>query len=326
VAFFPATLRSQKTPAVGESRTESGARSAHKTGMLRLLIVFSLVAGACCAFSDVMPLTAKEISLMLRSGYSSEAVLRELSTRHFAELFDPTIQKELVRAGANQALIDALQSGTYQLSAPEIAAAKEKLAAQEEQASMAAEEQAASDPSGLGQSTPGPANSSQAPLPSDTIYRLLKDDLVYLQEGSLTHFDDEALEHKKLFLFFFSAFWSTPGRKFTPQLVEYYNRVVQEHPDFEVVFFSVDRSQFAMETYMTQSRMPWPAVEYDKIATKGPATKLVHGVPCLMLVDASGNVLFNSYGGEKDLGVEKALAETDKALARGGSDGVAQGH
>jgi nucleoredoxin len=147
-----------------------------------------------------------------------------------------------------------------------------------------------------------------------------------LHEGSMTHFDDEALEKKKLFLFFFSALWSAPGRRFTPQLIEYYNRVVQEHPEFEVVFFSADRSQFGMETYMTQSSMPWPAVAYDKLASKKPATKLVHGLPCLMLVDASGNVLFNSYGGAKDLGAGKALAEADKILAGGQSGGVVRGH
>ena len=74
---------------------------------------------------------------MLRSGYSSEAVLRELSTRHFADVFEPTIEKQLVQAGANQSLIDALRSGTYQLSDSEITATREKLAAQEERASLA---------------------------------------------------------------------------------------------------------------------------------------------------------------------------------------------
>ena len=36
------------------------------------------------AVGGVLPLSAKEVGLMLRSGYSSEAVQEELSARHFA--------------------------------------------------------------------------------------------------------------------------------------------------------------------------------------------------------------------------------------------------
>src|ERR1700680_1320192 len=188
-----------------------------------LLVTFLLGASACRAICGPRPLTAREIGLMLRSGYSSEAVIRELSSRHFADSFDSTVEKQLVQSGANQSLIDALRSGAYQLSPSEIAAAKEKLAAQEERASLAAANSPASDTPALSKSPPGPTNPSPAPLPPDAIYRLLKDDLVCWHQGSLAHFNDEVLEHKKFFLFFFSASWSAPGRQFTSQLVEYYN-------------------------------------------------------------------------------------------------------
>src|ERR1700730_16202258 len=93
-----------------------------------LLVTFLLGASACRAICGPMPLTAKEIGLMLRSGYSSEAVMRELSARHFGDSFDSTVEKQLVQLGANQSLIEALRSGAYQLSPSEMAAAKEKLA------------------------------------------------------------------------------------------------------------------------------------------------------------------------------------------------------
>jgi hypothetical protein len=292
--------------------------------MLSLLINFFLVASVCHAFSGLVPLTAKDVSLMMRSGYSSADVLRELSARHFADTVDSATEKQLVQAGANQSLIDALRTGAYQASPAEIAAAKQKLVTQEEQASLAAEDSSVSEAPALNKSLPKPTSPSPAPLPSDAIYRILKDDLVDRRQGSLTHFDDEVLEHKKFFVFFFSAIWSVPGRKFTPQLVDYYNRVAPQHPEFEVIFFSADRSQFGMETYMAQSNMPWPAVAYDKLASKGLlATKFVHGLPCLILLNASGKILFNSYGGETDLGPEKALAELDKILARGDDTAVA---
>lgn len=277
--------------------------------MRLLLVIFLLLASVCRAICGPMPLTAKEIGLMLRSGYSSNAVLRELSARHFADSFDSTVEKQLVQAGADQSLIDALRSGAYQLSPSEMAAAKEKLT-QEEQRDIPAAEQSR-EPGPPPQSTPAPATVG---APGAT-YRLLKGDLVYWHQGTMSHFDDEALENKKLYLFFFSANWSPQGRKFTPQLVEYYNRVAPEHPEFEVVFFSVDRSPFGMETYMGQANMPWPAVDFVKLGSKAAIqNNFVRGIPCLILVDGSGKVLSNSYGTETNRGPETVLADLDKIL------------
>src|SRR5438105_1475107 len=111
-----------------------------------LLVTFLLVASVCCAICGPMPLTAKEIGLMLRSGYSSEAVMRELSARHFADSFDSTVEKQLVQSGANQSLIDALRRGTYNLSSSEMAATKEKLADKEQRKVLAAEPSGAKPP------------------------------------------------------------------------------------------------------------------------------------------------------------------------------------
>jgi Thioredoxin-like len=290
-----------------------------------LLVIFLLVASVCRAICGPMPLTAKEIGLMLRSGYSSEAVMRELSARHFADSFDSTVEKQLVQSGADKSLIDALRSGAYRLSPSEIAAAKEKLAEEEHRGVLAAEQSRESGPPQ--DSAPAPARPAGPPavgVPGAT-YQLLKGDLVYWHQGTLSHFDDEALENKKLYLFFFSANWSPQGRKFTPQLVEYYNRVAPQHPEFEVIFFSADRSPFGMETYMGQANMPWPAVDYEKLGSKAAIqNNFVRGLPCLVLVDGSGKVLSNSYGTEKNLGPETVLADLDKILNGKSESAVAQ--
>lgn len=282
------------------------------------LVIFLLLASVCGAICGPMPLTAKEIGLMLRSGYSSDAVLRELSARHFADSFDSTVEKQLVQSGANQSLIDALRSGAYQLSPSEMAAAKEKLAEEEQRDIPAAEQSRESGPPP--QSTPVPATVG---APGAT-YRLLKGDLVYWHQGTLRHFDDEALETKKLYLLFFSANWSPQGRKFTPQLLEYYNRVAPEHPEFEVIFFSADRSPFGMETYMGQANMPWPAVDYEKLGSKAAIqNNFVRGIPCLILVDGNGRILSNSYGTETNRGPETVLADLDKILKSQSESAVA---
>ena len=285
-----------------------------------LLTVF-LVAVVRCALSSVMPLSAKEIGLMLRSGYSSETILRELSARRFGDQFDSEIEKQLTRAGANSTLIEALRSGAYALPSSEIAAAKAKLARQEGNAAKTLE-----NPNGAGRLTESQSGTdpSSATEVSHAIYLHLKDDLVYLHQGSVTHFDDEALEHKKLYLLFFSANWSAAGRKFTSLLVDYYNRVAPQHPEFEVIFFSADRSQFGMETYMAQSNMPWPAVAYDKRTGKAGAIQnnLVREVPCLVLADATGKILSYSHGGENAVGPEKVLADLDEIFTRGSESAV----
>ena len=77
---------------------------------MRILLAAVLVF-QCTRFVFAEPLTVKEISLMLRSGYSSETVLRILSDRHFAGNLNPAAEKELTNVNASPALLDALKSG-----------------------------------------------------------------------------------------------------------------------------------------------------------------------------------------------------------------------
>jgi Thioredoxin-like len=284
--------------------------------MPRLLVILLLLASAHLAFCYTMPLSAKDVSLMLRSGYSNEAVLRELSVRHFVGALDPATEKQLTQVGASESLIDALRSERYQASPSEIAAAQEKFMAEKQSATPAIQQPRDPKTKSLGDERPKTQAQGGAP---GTTYRLVKGDLVYWHEETVTSFDDEVLENKRLYLFFFSAFGSPQGRKFTPQLIDYYNRVAPAHPEFEVVFFSLDRSQFAMETYLSQTRMPWPAVAYDKLSQKEEIIKnLVRGIPCLVLLNANGEVLSTNGGGPTDPGPDKVLADLDKILARNG--------
>jgi hypothetical protein len=291
-----------------------------------LLILF-LFASAAGVLGGTTPLTAKEIALMLRGGYSNETMLRELSSRHYADAFDSTIEKQLTQAGANAALIEALRSGAYQLSPSEIAAAREKLTARPAKASEASLPPKQITPVKQDTNSTARTKAPETAPPADGVYRLLKGDLVYCHQGAIVHLDDEAIEHKKLYLFLFSSNGSKPGRKLTAQLIEYYNRIAPQHPEFEVIFFSADRSQFGMETCMTQSSMPWPAVAYEKLASKAGLIQkdLVREIPCLVLADASGRVLSHSGTGEKDSTPEKVLADLDRIFARG-SDALAQTH
>jgi len=268
------------------------------------LIVLGLALFACDSIASAIPLTVGEVSLMLRSGYSSDAVMHELATRKFAGTLDSASETELVRAGAQESLISALRSSVNQLSPAELAAWEQR---KQSLHSAEAPQPVANAP----RVRPGPAGQSQV---RGSIYDCFKDDLVYWHEGSLVPFDDEGLQSKKLYLLFFSAIWSKEGRHFTTQLVDYYNRVGPQHPEFEVIFFSLDRSQFAMQNYVSQTNMPWPAVAYDKSDGKsGPIRqRLARPMARLVLIDATGNVLSDS--GETQGNFDKVLSDLDRAL------------
>src|SRR5947209_16792435 len=74
-----------------------------------------------CLNASVAPLTVKEVALMLRSGYASGSVLAELTKRKCADTPDATAEKQLIQAGASQALLEALRSGAYQVSPQQVA-------------------------------------------------------------------------------------------------------------------------------------------------------------------------------------------------------------
>jgi nucleoredoxin len=261
-----------------------------------------------------LPLTVSEIGLMLRAGYSSSSLTQELSRRHFADTVDEAKEKTLVKAGASAELIAALKSGTYSLSPEKTAVLQEQMAIAEQRRADQAEASRKSN-AVYQQEIARQRTAKSAPkldTGSDAVSEFLKGDLVQWHNGSVVHADDTALANKKLVVFYFSAHWCAPCRKFTPQLVDYYRRVAPEHPEFEIVFYSFDKSPFAFETYMRETNMPWLAIDYMKLKGKEALAKTAgDGIPSLVLVDSSGNVISSSHAGSQNFGPEKVLTDLD---------------
>lgn len=169
------------------------------------------------------------------------------------------------------------------------------------------------------ETAPAPTPASAAPTMAPTpMQRQLSSKLVRLENGKLASVNtDTALSGVKYYGLYYSASWCGPCRQFTPGFVRTYRELKQKHPEFEVVFVSADRSSGDMANYMKKDAMPWLALKYDLAGNSGLQRYAGPGIPCLVLVDASGKVLADSFRGENYLGPQHVLAETRRILARG---------
>jgi nucleoredoxin len=150
------------------------------------------------------------------------------------------------------------------------------------------------------------------------MHRRLAGKLVQLSGNMLQPVADSRLAGVKYFGLYYSASWCGPCRAFTPGFVDTYRQLKQKYPEFEVVFISADNSGGEMRDYMKADRMPWTALKYD-LRERNPELLRYSGpgIPCLVLVDAAGRVLADSYNGDDYLGPGQALRETIRILERG---------
>src|SRR5438270_8249925 len=221
-----------------------------------------------------LPLTTSDISLMLRSGYSVPTIEAKLATRHFADQLDKVKRNQLIKAGASTELLDAIESGNFSVPKDELEKSRRKMEEQAAERALIAEQAKRNDTlyqnQLLKQRTRAVRQGS-----ADAIAGVAKGNLVRLQNGNLVSCYDEELAPKQIYGLYFSAHWCGPCRKFTPQLVAYYNQTAHDHPEFEIIFVSLDKSADAMATYIRESGMPWSAIEYGKLANVPTLQKYV---------------------------------------------------
>jgi len=62
--------------------------------------------------------------------------------------------------------------------------------------------------------------------------------------------------------------------------------------------------------------MPWPAIDFPKVAGKEGIRKYAGaGIPCLVVVDQNGAVVSDSFVDKKYVGPQKVLADLDAIFA-----------
>ena len=95
----------------------------------------------------------------------------------------------------------------------------------------------------------------------------------------------------KVFGLYFSAHWCPPCRGFTPKLAAAYTALKEQHPDFEIVFVSSDRSEQDFGHYLDD--MPWVALPFaDRTSAKVLGEHFeVEGIPTLVIIDTDLSII-----------------------------------
>ena len=138
-------------------------------------------------------------------------------------------------------------------------------------------------------------------------------------DGSAASTPDTSVQY---YAIYYSAQWCPPCHAFTPRLVKWYNAFKPGHPNFELIFVSEDHDEAAMLDYMKEMSMPWPAVRFSDLQHNGSGTfrssgieKFAgDGIPDLVLVDAGGKVLSDSYQDGTYVGPEVVVDAINKMV------------
>jgi len=280
---------------------------------MRLLVFGFVLAVSVSAIAELRPLSVKDVSLMLRSGYSSESVLHELEQRRIIDTPDAAMAKSLGEFGASAQLLDALEAGKFRVNEAAAEKAQEENAADAASVEAQAEKTYRAATAALKEQSANAAAAQAAGVP---FLPSLEGKLVTCHDGTIAPPDSARTANKKLVSLYFSAHWCAPCRQFTPQFIKFYNHFAPTHPEFEVVFFSFDRSRADWESYLRESRMPWLAIDYDQLANLAVLKQAAGGsIPSLVLLDGNGRILSNSYANGKYVGPQKVLADLEKLFA-----------
>ena len=165
---------------------------------------------------------------------------------------------------------------------------------------LAADTFAADDAKLLAEWKPKETAAVPAAAAASAFDEIFDGNLVKLSGKSLKPYKD-GVKPEKYYLFYYTASWCGPCHKFTPSLVEFYNK--NKDATFEVVLITSDSDEGAMEEYAAELKMPWPQLKLSKTEKfKKEHIYPGRGIPNLVLTDLEGKLIKGSYEGKNYVG------------------------
>lgn len=229
-----------------------------RKALFAVLVSFSLTAFAA------QPMTAKDVALMVRMGVPEADIFAEAAKRRLIAPIDAAAESTLTASGATPAFIQKLRAANYSLSPEEAAAAAQRMTQQRAAAAEQEKREAEAKVSAAPATLPPASSKPFLGITPRAILPLLEGKLVKLRGDKLVPVEPGELKGTRYFAFYNSAMWCAPCRKFTPKLIEFYQKTKPAHPEFEVIFLSKDRDEYNMGNYMRTEKMPWPAVRFGE--------------------------------------------------------------
>ena len=120
-------------------------------------------------------------------------------------------------------------------------------------------------------------------------------------DGNLVKFDGKSVKRfkpepeakpEKFYVFYYTASWCPPCQKYTPTLVDFYDRQKPDNSNFEVVLITSDTNEDAMEGYAEDKKMPWPMLKLSKAGKfKEEFDFGITAIPSVVVCDLEGNVV-----------------------------------
>jgi len=130
--------------------------------MRRFLSIAIALQCTRLAVAGMSPLTGKDVVLMLRMGYSTEDIVRDLEAKHFVGPVDANSEAQIRELNGPSKFLETLKSGQFDATKEEVAQAEEKSAAASAAAEALAQQQPASQSEGNGKHRPGPSQNRKA--------------------------------------------------------------------------------------------------------------------------------------------------------------------
>ena len=264
------------------------------TARFVLLAAVLLFAAEAHGQDAPRPVGLQELSLLLRSGYTGDEVLRETAGRPLLAPLDAAAERALLEAGADARTVALLRDGRRVVSSNEAANAQQRQAAADQYRLDAWEAEQARRADAARESLHAKLAARREEALKQVI-TTLRDKLVVFAHNRVEPCDNAALTGKRLFLLYAAAGSDKASLKLTPRLVEFYKKFAPAHPEFETVFVSADDSAEEMENHLRRTRMPWPALAYDQIEGQPDLAALRRaGLPRLVLINGGGEPLADS--------------------------------